>query len=234
MIQTLEPLQNFKDYRANLRRGEETVQAPQTLRPVRIGESFAFRRLAVLDLAFPIDTKSLSANKAQTTSGHIFRHTASIFLVGRQPARESSPCLAKNLSRYPHTLYSRIGSKLPLDMDSEVGLNRVRQNLADTFRRMTALRNGEVVLPNGGTGYHFNGEGNQVSYRCDAKRVTTINFDRNKIRGMATELGRKADDISAQLDKCLVNTTVGYQLLFEMSDSFDVILSDFIERRSGK
>jgi len=56
--------------------------------------------------------KSLSANKAHTSCGHIFRHTASIFLVGRQPACESSPCLAKNLSRNPHTPYSRIGSKL--------------------------------------------------------------------------------------------------------------------------
>jgi len=28
---------------------------------------------------------------------HIFRHTALIFLAGRQPAREKSPCLAKSL-----------------------------------------------------------------------------------------------------------------------------------------
>ena len=63
-------------------------------------------------------------------------------------------------------------SKLPLDMDSETGLNRVRQELADIFRRMAVLRNSEVVIANGGSGYRFNGEGNQVSYRCDAKRVT--------------------------------------------------------------
>ena len=123
-------------------------------------------------------------------------------------------------------------SKLPLDMDSETGLNRVRQNLADIFRRMAVLRNSEVVLSNGGSGYRFNGEGNQVSYRCDAKRVTTINFDRNKIRGMATELGRKADEVSAKLDQCLVNTAVDYALPFEINDSFDVILSDFIQRQS--
>ena len=121
-------------------------------------------------------------------------------------------------------------SKLPLDMDSETGLNRVRQDLADTFRRMAVLRNSEVILPNGGSGYRFNGEGNQVSYRCDAKRVTTINFDRSKIRGMATQLGRKADEVSAKLDQCLVNTEVNYTLPFEMNDSFDVILSDFIQR----
>lgn len=123
-------------------------------------------------------------------------------------------------------------SKLPLDMDSETGLNRVRQNLADIFRRMAVLRNSEVVLSNGGSGYRFNGEGNQVNYRCDAKRVTTINFDRNKIRGMATELGRKADEVSVKLDQCIVNTVVDYSLPFEMNDSFDVILSDFIQRQS--
>ena len=123
-------------------------------------------------------------------------------------------------------------SKLPLDMDSETGLNRARQNLADIFRRMAVLRNSEVVIANGGSGYRFNGEGNQVSYRCDAKRVTTINFDRSKIRGMATELGRKADEVSAKLDKCIVNTVVEYVLPFEMNDSFDVILSDFIQRQS--
>ena len=123
-------------------------------------------------------------------------------------------------------------SKLPLDMDSETGLNRARQSLADTFRRMAVLHNSEVLIANGGSGYRFNGEGNQVSYRCDAKQVTTINFDRNKVRGMAAELSRKADETSAALDKCLVNTEVDYTLPFEMNDSFDAILSDFIEGRS--
>ncbi len=124
--------------------------------------------------------------------------------------------------------------KLPLDMDSEAGLNRARQDLANTFRRMTAMRNGEVLLPDAGTGYRFNGEGNQVSYRCDAREVTTINFDRSKIRGMATELGRRADEVSAQIDQCLVNTEVDYTLPFEMNDNFDVILSDYIQQQSGK
>ena len=121
---------------------------------------------------------------------------------------------------------------LPLDMDSETGLNRARQALANIFLRMTALRNSEVVLANGGSGYRFNSDGNQVSYRCDAKRVTTINFNRNKIRSMATELGHKSDGISAKLDQCLVNTTVDYTLPFEMNDSFDVILTDYIQQHS--
>lgn len=76
---------------------------------------------------------------------------------------------------------------------------------------MTTLRNSEKTIASGGSGFRFNGEGNQVSYRCDATQVTTIDFDRNKIRGMATALSKKADEISMALDKCLVNTEVAYE-----------------------
>ena len=58
-------------------------------------------------------------------------------------------------------------SGLDLDMDNEVGLNRQRQELAEVFRHMTTLRNSEKTIAGGGSGFRFNGEGNQVSYRCD-------------------------------------------------------------------
>ena len=121
-------------------------------------------------------------------------------------------------------------SGLDLDMDSEVGLNRQRQELTEVFRYMTTLRNSEKTIAGGGSGFRFNGEGNQVSYRCDATQVTTIDFDRNKIRGMATALSKKADEISMALDKCLVNTEVAYEAPFDINDSFEEILNDFIEK----
>ena len=105
-------------------------------------------------------------------------------------------------------------SNLELDMDSEAGAaNRQRQELAEVFRRMAALRNSERTIAGGGSGFRFNGEGNQVSYRCDATQVTTIDFDRNKIRGMAAALSKKADEISVSLDRCLVNTEVPMKCL---------------------
>ena len=70
----------------------------------------------------------------------------------------------------------------------------------------------------------------RFSYRCDATQVTTIDFDRNKIRGMATALSKKADEISMALDKCLVNTEVAYEAPFDINDSFEEILNDFIEK----
>lgn len=115
---------------------------------------------------------------------------------------------------------AKAGLELTSGLDGEVSLNGKRQDIAGLFRRMTSLRNGEVLIPNGGTGYRFNNEGNQVSYRCDVKRVTTINFDRNKIRKMCADLSKKSDETSAALDAALVNTVVEYEAPFDVNETF--------------
>jgi len=121
---------------------------------------------------------------------------------------------------------------LPIDMDSETGLNGKRQEIARVFKRMCDLRNSEVTISNGGTGYRFNQEGNQVSYRCDVKRVTTINFDRKVSRNFAAELNRKADAVSAELDRCLVTSEVKYETPFDVNDSFAEIFTAYTEKQN--
>ena len=120
-------------------------------------------------------------------------------------------------------------SALPIDMDNEVSLNGKRQNIASVLRRMVDLRSSEQLMPGGGIGYRFNAEGNQVSYRCDAKRVTTINFDRNKMRSHLSELNRKSDEVSAQLDRCMVNSEVAYEAPFDVNDSFPTVFENYLE-----
>jgi len=117
---------------------------------------------------------------------------------------------------------------LAIDMDSEVSLNSKRQEIARLFQRMTDLRSSEILISNGGTGYRFNAEGNQVSYRCDVKRVVTINFDRNVIRKYASDIHRKADETSAQLDRCLVNAEVQYIASVDVNDSFAEVFESFV------
>lgn len=121
---------------------------------------------------------------------------------------------------------------LPIDMDSEVGLNAKRQEIARVLKRMADVRNSEVFINGGGTGYRFNQEGNQVTYRCDVKRVTTINFDRKVVRNFAAEMNRRADAVSAELDRCLVNSEVAYEAPFDVNDSFAEIFSAFAEAPS--
>ena len=117
---------------------------------------------------------------------------------------------------------------LDLDMDSEVSLNAARQSIARTFKRMNDLRNSEQILSNGGTGYRFNAEGNQVTYRCDVKRVTTINYDRKVIRAALSVLNRKADETSTRLDLCLVTSTVDYAPPFDVNASFAEAFETFL------
>ena len=122
---------------------------------------------------------------------------------------------------------AKAGLNLPAGLDGEVSLNSKRQEVAGLFRRMAGLRSTEVLIPNGGTGYRFNNEGNQVSYRCDVKRVTTINFDRNKIRKMCGDLSKKADEVSAALDSVMVNTQVEYTVPFDVNDTFAEAFEEF-------
>ena len=109
---------------------------------------------------------------------------------------------------------------LDVDMDSEVSLNAARQGLARIFKRMNDLRNSEQTISNGGTGYRFNAEGNQISYRCDVRRVTTSNYDRNVIRRELGRLNKLADETSTKLDLCLVTSTVEYEPPFDVNASF--------------
>ena len=113
---------------------------------------------------------------------------------------------------------------MDLDFDGEVSLNAKRQHIAEIFRRMSEIRCSERLLPGMGVGYKFNAEGNQVSYRCDLKKVTTINFDRTKVRSYATGLSKKADQVSAELDKSMVNTDVAYEAPFDVNDTFAEVL----------
>ena len=119
---------------------------------------------------------------------------------------------------------------LDVDMDSEVSLNASRQSIARTFKRMNDLRNSEQTISNGGTGYRFNAEGNQVSYRCDVKVVTTINYDRNIIRAELGKLNRTADETSTKLDLCMVTSSVEYEPPFDVNASFAEAFEAYTER----
>ena len=119
---------------------------------------------------------------------------------------------------------------LDIDMDSEVSLNATRQSIARTFKHMNDLRSSEVTISNGGNGYRFNAEGNQISYRCDVKRVTTINYDRNVIRTELGKLNQKSDETSTKIDLCLVTSSVAYEPPFDVNTSFAEAFEAYMEK----
>ncbi|MBO4414018.1 MAG: hypothetical protein IKY07_06085 [Clostridia bacterium] len=119
-------------------------------------------------------------------------------------------------------------SSLDIDLDSEVGLNVSRQALARVFKKLSDLRPSEKTIINGGTGYKFNVDGAQVSYRCDVKRVTQINYDRSVVRECLAKLNKESDGVSAALDLCLVNSSVDYEPPFDVNSSFADAFEQFV------
>ena len=79
---------------------------------------------------------------------------------------------------------NKVKYNLPLDLDGEISLNRYRQRLAEKFRRMARIKSKEVTETNSGVD------------KCDVKRVTTINFNRNTVRKYAAQLSGKSDATS--------------------------------------
>lgn len=109
-----------------------------------------------------------------------------------------------------------------IDIDSETALNKQRQAMARTLQRMLTSKSKETILQNQGTGYTMNNDGNQVQYRCDVKRVVTINFDRNVVQAKLKALNAKADEVSEAIDKAVINTQVDFTTdLFDVNDTFE-------------
>lgn len=117
---------------------------------------------------------------------------------------------------------------LDMDMDSEISLNGCRQSIVRVLRSMNQLRDSERILFGGGQGYRFNVDGEQVAYTCDVRRVKTINFDRNVIRRELGALNKKAEEISARIDLCMITSTVSYTPPFDVGATFDEAFDTFL------
>jgi hypothetical protein len=132
-------------------------------------------------------------------------------------------CFLLHLTEEKQKLFTAIRkakNALSVDLDSETGMNITRQRIARTLKEMNDLRSTEQTLVGSGTGYRFNAEGNQVSYRCDVKRVVTVNFNRNVIKNALNQLNQQSDETSAAIDLCLVTSKVDYVPPFDVNASF--------------
>jgi hypothetical protein len=116
-----------------------------------------------------------------------------------------------------------------IDLDAETSLNSARQNVAAILKRMADIRSREQVLANAGYGYRFNNDGDQVTYKCDVRKVTTIHYDRNLVREKAKALHARADAVSAEIDRCIVNAAVDYVPPFDMNSGFADVLEEWQE-----
>ena len=208
---------------------------------MNLKEAFRFMNRLQVFIGEASSILELDRNTMRTTSTYL-RHK--VMTEAQDEVVEDTPYteFADNITDMAHFLMELLENKgalayaiskakreLPMDFDSEASLNTVRRQVLDVFKHMANLRGSETVNVNGGLGYRFNTDGNQVSYKCDVKKVTTINFDRKTIRRFVTDLSKEADDISTQLDLALINTSVDYTPPFDVNDTFAEVFLKYCE-----
>ena len=125
----------------------------------------------------------------------------------------------------------KVKETLPIDIDSETAMNSMRQDLAKVYREMLKQRERDFIIPGHGIAYRWNQEGNQVQYTCDLHEIDTLNYDKADIKRKATALNKQIDEVSANIDKALINYDLDYEPPFDVNDTFDDIFDDFISKQ---
>lgn len=114
-----------------------------------------------------------------------------------------------------------------LNIDSAILLNKRKQELSKVFSNMANIKAVERITQ--GRANKFNVEGNQVSYTYDINEVSTIDFDRNKVKVLSKKYTNEADEISTQIDKIMIDCEVNFTPTYDMNDTFEDALEQFAE-----
>lgn len=114
-------------------------------------------------------------------------------------------------------------SKLPFNIDAAIEANKLRQA---AYRNAKAVLNSCVAstTKEKGTGFKFNGEGNQIPFYYDVEVVTSLRYDRDKASEFTSRVIREADETSARIDEAMVTAKVEYSPVFNVNLSFEEVI----------
>ena len=110
-----------------------------------------------------------------------------------------------------------------IDIDSSISLNKIKQEYIGFLRRLDAMDSSERKTY--GTDYKFDVDGKQTSYRYEVIETTTIDFDRNDVRGLAKKLQKECDEISSKLDLIELTTDVEFTPKWDVNDTLEEIIA---------
>ena len=114
------------------------------------------------------------------------------------------------------------------NLDAAVDANKSRRAFLGMSQELANRKSSHELQKGEGRGYVFNNDGNQTSYCYDIDRILTIDYDRKKIRTMAKELNREAEEVSLKIDEALLKTHVDYELKLELSGEDRLVVEEML------
>lgn len=130
-------------------------------------------------------------------------------------------------------LTSAIGeakASVGFDIDAAVETNKFRQLLNVSIKAM--MRQMPSKRTEQGRDYKFNVEGNQTPYVYDIEVVTKEAYDRNEAKKIMRDMISTADRTSAEIDAAMINTVVNYTPVYDVNESFDDVMAEFVAAKA--
>lgn len=117
-------------------------------------------------------------------------------------------------------------SSIGFDLDSAIETNKFRQMVNTSIKKMLGYV--PIKRVEQGRDYKFNVEGNQMAYVYDIEVESKDAFDRNEAKSVMRSMITKADEVSSEIDAAMINTIVDYKPRFDINESFDDVMDEFI------
>ena len=118
---------------------------------------------------------------------------------------------------------------MDFQIDAAVDSNKNRRAFLTILQKLAVCKGSHELQKGEGIGYVFNNDGNQTEYHYDIDRILTIEYDRNRVRAMAKQLFREAEDVSLKIDEALIQTQVDYKLSFDLTGENRLIIEEMLE-----
>lgn len=106
-----------------------------------------------------------------------------------------------------------------INIDNAVAMNKQKQSFVIVLNTMAGIKASEKVT--NGRDYKFDVNGEQKPYIYEIRSKKSIDFDRNDVRGLIKKYSKECDEVSAQLDKIIINTLVDFTPKFDSTDTFE-------------
>lgn len=118
------------------------------------------------------------------------------------------------------------------DIDAAVETNKFRQQANQAVKRMLSYRVGKRTER--GQDYKFNAEGNQMPYYYEIDVISAEAYDKAKSKEFMRKVIIEADKTSADIDSAMINSSVDYHARFDVNESFDDVMADFLKSEITK
>lgn len=106
-----------------------------------------------------------------------------------------------------------------INIDNAIAMNKKKQGFVSVLNGMVAIKATEKQTT--GRDYKFDVNGEQKPYTYNVTEITSIDFDRDSVKGLIKKYNKVCDEVSAKLDEIEIITVVEFNPQFDINDTFE-------------